>query len=263
MDGRVGLWAFLFCCSKAPELVDTFFIVLRKQKLIFLHWYHHITVFVYCWYHYGNIINLAQWFISMNYFIHAIMYFYYAVRASGWYRPPVWVNIFITSLQLMQMVFGVCMNVFIYNRMSADSSWYCDGRVETTYFYVYIAFGMYFSYFVLFAQFFYTTYISKSSRSKSKTSSNTSQPGKTRSESVNVKDSQRSSEDSNRVDCVVSNSESSSYYETNANTNAHLISGPSEFNNSSVTRRNVMQKESTGYHSNRHGIMDGISVLRH
>jgi elongation of very long chain fatty acids protein 6 len=36
--------------SKVPETIDTLFIVLRRQKLIFLHWYHHATVLVYCFY---------------------------------------------------------------------------------------------------------------------------------------------------------------------------------------------------------------------
>ena len=42
--GITGFWTFLFVLSKVPELVDTLFIVLRKQELIFLHWYHHATV---------------------------------------------------------------------------------------------------------------------------------------------------------------------------------------------------------------------------
>lgn len=45
-------WAF--CFSKLPELIDTVFIVLRKQPLIFLHWYHHASVLVYCWFSYQD-----------------------------------------------------------------------------------------------------------------------------------------------------------------------------------------------------------------
>lgn len=44
-----GFWTTMFVLSKVPELGDTIFIVLRKQPLIFLHWYHHATVLVYSW----------------------------------------------------------------------------------------------------------------------------------------------------------------------------------------------------------------------
>lgn len=162
VTGRRGLWSFVFCFSKFPELFDTVFIVLRKQKLIFLHWYHHVTVFIYCWYHYYDMSHPCQWFITMNYFVHSVMYFYYAVRASGTYRPPVWVNMVITSLQLAQMVMGVTVNLYIFLNMRADPGWYCDGIIESSFFYVYVAFAMYFSYFVLFAHFFYTSYLCKS-----------------------------------------------------------------------------------------------------
>jgi len=165
--GRPGLWSFLFCFSKLPELTDTYFIVLRKQKLIFLHWYHHITVFIYCWYSYCHTICANQWFIAMNYLVHSIMYLYFAVRASGRFRPPLWVNIFITSLQLLQMIVGVYVNWVAYSHMKADPTWYCDGRTESSYFYVFLAFARYFSYFVLFAHFFYTSYLHKATGAKS------------------------------------------------------------------------------------------------
>lgn len=162
-SGRQGLWMFFFALSKAPELLDTYFIVLRKQKLVFLHWYHHITVFVYTWFHYTKQIYPGQWYCVMNYAVHSVMYLYYAVRASGYYRPPVWVNMFITALQLLQMFLGIGVNAFLYYNMLADSSWHCDGRFESSYFYVYCSFAMYFSYLVLFAHFFYVTYIAKQS----------------------------------------------------------------------------------------------------
>ena len=50
--GAVGFWLFLFVMSKFPELIDTAFIVLKKGDLIFLHWYHHITVLLFCWHSY-------------------------------------------------------------------------------------------------------------------------------------------------------------------------------------------------------------------
>ena len=46
MYGVAGHWSFLFSMSKIVELGDTLFILLRKQPLIFLHWYHHATILV-------------------------------------------------------------------------------------------------------------------------------------------------------------------------------------------------------------------------
>ncbi len=55
-------WAF--CFSKLPELIDTVFIVLRKQPLIFLHWYHHASVLVYCWFSYQDYSSTGRYIKS-------------------------------------------------------------------------------------------------------------------------------------------------------------------------------------------------------
>lgn len=79
--GITGFWSLMFVLSKLPELIDTMFIVLRKQELIFLHWYHHATVLIYCWYSYKDFTATGRWFMSMNYLVHGLMYSYYAFKA--------------------------------------------------------------------------------------------------------------------------------------------------------------------------------------
>ena len=77
--GVQACWCSLFIYSKVAELIDTVFIVARKQKLIFLHWYHHFTVLLYVWYSSMEIDTAASgiWFMVMNYTVHSFMYVYY------------------------------------------------------------------------------------------------------------------------------------------------------------------------------------------
>lgn len=103
--GAVGFAVVLFIWSKIPELVDTVFIVLRKKPLIFLHWYHHVTVLLFCWNAYVTSSAAGLYFVAMNYTVHAVMYFYYylmAIRAvPKWF--PSWI---ITLMQITQMIVG-------------------------------------------------------------------------------------------------------------------------------------------------------------
>ena len=113
-DRVSGFWTWMFVLSKVPELGDTIFIVLRKQKLIFLHWYHHITVLIYCWYSFSQYTAPARWFVVMNFMVHSIMYTYYAFRALR-YRVPKIIAMVITSLQLVQMIIGCVVNYMAFN----------------------------------------------------------------------------------------------------------------------------------------------------
>lgn len=148
-----GFWTWMFVLSKLPELGDTIFIVLRKQRLIFLHWYHHITVLLYAWFSYTEYTASARWFVVMNYCVHSIMYSYYALKAMR-YKPPKWIAMLITTLQLTQMIIGCAINISAYQYLESGQ---VDCRITRTN--VKFSLAMYFSYFVLFARFFHKSYI--------------------------------------------------------------------------------------------------------
>jgi len=155
LDNRVGgFWNWMFTLSKVPELGDTVFIVLRKQPLIFLHWYHHVTVLLYTWYSYSDYIATARWFVCMNYLVHSIMYSYYALKALR-FRVPRFVAMFITTAQLAQMVMGSAVNIWAYQVKQAGNE--CHVSYEN----IKISLIMYTSYFVLFAHFFRRAYMKK------------------------------------------------------------------------------------------------------
>ena len=104
--GPTGLWTCLFIFSKIPELGDTAFIVLGKRRLIFLHWYHHVTVLLFCWHSYAYRSSAGIWFIAMNYSVHALMYFYYFLAGCG-YRLR-WLAPIVTLLQTSQVRVFMC-----------------------------------------------------------------------------------------------------------------------------------------------------------
>ncbi|KAI1300137.1 putative fatty acid elongation protein 3 [Halotydeus destructor] len=113
--GVTGLWTFLFCMSKMPEMVDTLFIVLRKRPLIFLHWYHHFeTCFYSIWSYSAPMIAVSRWFVTMNFCVHTLMYTYYALRAAG-IRLPKQLSMAITLSQTTQMFIGLYVTLRAYN----------------------------------------------------------------------------------------------------------------------------------------------------
>nr|ATI22179.1 elongase 4 [Brachionus koreanus]QBO55908.1 elongation of very long chain fatty acid 3/6a [Brachionus koreanus] len=154
--GVTGFWAFMFIMSKLPELIDTIFIVFRKQELIFLHWYHHATVLIYCWYSYSDFTASGRWFMTMNYFVHSIMYSYYACKALR-IRVPLFVSKLITTSQLVQMIFGCYVNWVAYHTKKSSPNSECNISNDN----IFYSFLMYLSYFALFFHFFFNAYILK------------------------------------------------------------------------------------------------------
>lgn len=135
------------------ELIDTLFIVIHKKKLIFLHWYHHVTVLLYCWHSYVTLSPVGIFFVVMNYSVHASMYGYYFIMAIN-YKPK-WFNpMIITTFQISQMVVGVLVTIigFYYYNTSKLS---CHIAAENNM----AAFLMYGSYLFLFLQFFIGRYV--------------------------------------------------------------------------------------------------------
>lgn len=151
-------WAFAFTLSKAPELGDTVFIVLRKQRLIFLHWYHHITVLLYTWYTYKDRVAGGGWFMTMNYTVHAFMYSYYTAKAAG-VRVPRPFAMLITLMQITQMVMGVSIVGLLY---LWNNEKHCFSTMQN----IICASLMYLSYLLLFSVFFYQSYLKRSGDEK-------------------------------------------------------------------------------------------------
>lgn len=159
-SGSTGLWVQLFILSKFPELIDTFFIVIHKKPLIFLHWYHHITVLLYCWHSYVTKSPPGLFFVVMNYSVHASMYGYYFLMAMK--LRPKWFNpMIITTFQISQMVVGVVVTVLGFYYYNTDQECLIQNENNMA------AFAMYGSYLFLFLQFFIGRYFSAKKKKKS------------------------------------------------------------------------------------------------
>jgi len=136
--------------SKFLELGDTLFLALRKKPIIFLHWYHHVTVLLYCWYAVQTENSCCVVFGFMNSWIHMFMYYYYYHAASTGKR--MWWGSYLTIAQTSQMFLGIALTLnwtyFYYQNSSNCLSKDPTGTIWT-------AAVMYGSYFYLFIKFYH------------------------------------------------------------------------------------------------------------
>eukprot|EP00011_Vannellida_sp_DIVA3-517-6-12_P008338 CAMPEP_0114614634 /NCGR_PEP_ID=MMETSP0168-20121206/5755_1 /TAXON_ID=95228 ORGANISM="Vannella sp., Strain DIVA3 517/6/12" /NCGR_SAMPLE_ID=MMETSP0168 /ASSEMBLY_ACC=CAM_ASM_000044 /LENGTH=214 /DNA_ID=CAMNT_0001825689 /DNA_START=74 /DNA_END=718 /DNA_ORIENTATION=- len=140
---------FLFGYSKLFELPETFYMVLERKTVIFLHYFHHFVTFTYAIHGLLHHNPGALWFTILNLWVHAVMYLYYTIFSITGKRAS-WA-IIITVLQIAQMFIGftvTCYYGFVCpqtEHFSPVSAWY--GML------------MYFSYIILFVRFFILRYV--------------------------------------------------------------------------------------------------------
>jgi elongation of very long chain fatty acids protein 6 len=160
MKGRPGFFIPLFVYSKFAELIDTALLVVRHREVLFLHWFHHVTVLVFCWLALQRRTSCGFYFGVVNFFVHSIMYSYYALMIAG-FRAVVKIARFITALQIFQMVVGMGVIVYvIYAKYHGDVCLTHDAILK-------LGFAMYFSYFILFGIFYHDKYLVKKEQRQS------------------------------------------------------------------------------------------------
>ncbi|MFH4974524.1 hypothetical protein AB6A40_001233 [Gnathostoma spinigerum] len=151
-----GFWGWMFVMSKAPELGDTLFLILRKRPVIFMHWYHHAVTFFYAQITYSERQAWCRWSLALNLVVHTVMYCYFGVRALH-IRTPRAVAQFITTIQIIQFVISCYIFGHLFYIKYTDSVPGCQvtGNV------IIIGGIMYLSYLYLFGEFFYNAYIAR------------------------------------------------------------------------------------------------------
>jgi elongation of very long chain fatty acids protein 6 len=152
LGGATGFLLTLFIYSKFAELLDTIFLIIRKKEIIFLHWFHHVTVLLFCWHSFHVSTATGLWFAAINYFVHSIMYTYYALAIYG-FKPVFKLAIYITTIQIVQMILGISVILYAaYTQIVLGSPCNVD-PVNWK-----LGLAMYASYFVLFSLLFYQKY---------------------------------------------------------------------------------------------------------
>ncbi|CAL8113591.1 unnamed protein product [Orchesella dallaii] len=155
LNEPASFWGIAFTLSKIVELGDTIFIVLRKQPLVLLQWYHHCITLCLAWKVLPFEEPIARWYGFLNYGVHSLMYPYFGIRALG-FRVPNFVAMTITITQVLQMAIAVFVNFYTY--YIVESGGFCmrhpTSLVWST--------GVYASFFFLFVKFFIHRYFGKS-----------------------------------------------------------------------------------------------------
>merc|ERR1712207_140278 len=154
-SGWSGLFVALFIYSKIAELMDTVLLLLAGKPVIALQWWHHSTVLLYCWHSYTVRIATGAWFACMNYTVHSLMYGYFAVMGTQYRKAVSRLAIYVTLLQLVQMLVGMFVTIKAVLYQAAGDECHVNKTNSI------LGLSMYASYFLLFFRLFVDNYYSK------------------------------------------------------------------------------------------------------
>lgn len=110
-SGPIYYYLYINYILKYVELGDTALLAVRGKPTEFLHVYHHAATLVLCLTQLRGQTSLQWLIVIMNLFVHIVMYAFYALHTLGY---QVWWKRYLTMLQIVQFVIGVCAAVPIY-----------------------------------------------------------------------------------------------------------------------------------------------------
>lgn len=105
----LGFWITHFYLSKFYEFLDTWIIILKGRKPMFLQTYHHAGVVLIMWtFAVTKNTGGGAVVLVLNSFIHTLMYTYYTFSAFGFGSA---LKPFLTQAQLLQFMVGIAMSL--------------------------------------------------------------------------------------------------------------------------------------------------------
>ncbi|KAJ3030782.1 hypothetical protein HDV00_008722 [Rhizophlyctis rosea] len=161
-SSRLELLFYINYLIKYYELLDTIFLVLKKKKLEFLHVYHHAATMVLCYFELEGRTAVSWVPVTLNLFVHVIMYYYYARTAVS--SKPIWWKKYLTTLQITQFILDI-FAIYLATYTYVSSAMYPDiipnfglGTCRGKPIAAWIGCAIITSYLGLFVQFFIKTY---------------------------------------------------------------------------------------------------------
>ncbi|GAA5832293.1 hypothetical protein JCM11251_004310 [Rhodosporidiobolus azoricus] len=149
------------------ELFDTVFLVVKKKPLQFLHVFHHTATAVLCYTQLNGRTSVSWVVITLNLFVHVLMYYYYFMTAAGY---KIWWKRYLTTLQITQFVidlFTVYFATYSYFSATYWPTWPTMGSCAGTEGAAIFGCALLTSYLFLFIAFYRKTYNAQKARGAS------------------------------------------------------------------------------------------------